>query len=168
MRATGPLLAFQLAERKRARFFKRCDRMGTEIIVGVGHDVATPGRGECFKRAFRKVLSRLFGLSLQEHHCEPTEHAPPVSLDNLGGDAGLLENHLAIFRPLAELDRNPALAGEMPGDLEAEAQQSWPIDQEIISEMVDHTIRRSFEDGKPAAHGKVEVDVLDFAVVALE
>jgi hypothetical protein len=34
--------------------------------------------------------------------------------------------------------------------------------------MVDHTIRRSFEDGKPAAHRKVEVDVLDFAVVALE
>src|SRR5437660_6627438 len=96
-----------------------------------------------------------FRLSLQQHHCEPTEHAPPVSLDNLGGDAGLLENHLAIFRPLTELDRNPALAGEMPGDFEAEAKQSWPIDQEIISEMVDYTIRRSFEDGKPAAHGKV-------------
>ncbi len=60
MRATGPLLAFQLAERKRARFFKRCDRMGTEIIVGVGHDVATPGSGECSRECSGSPVTVVF------------------------------------------------------------------------------------------------------------
>jgi len=99
--------------------------------------VPTPDSAECFTKVSQAVQSRLLRLSLQQHHCEPAEHAPPVSLDNLGVDAGLLENHLEIFRSLPERDRNPALAGKVLGNFETEAKQPRPVDQEIISEMID-------------------------------